>query len=97
MKAIIALALHIIKQDHNQSLTLNILVQDIFHKEISLPKYKTARHFLADDSSDRQHRPRQGAKRVRLSWTVLSIIFFYLILLIYPKIIYVQKLTFTLF
>ena len=97
MKAIIAIALHIIIQDHNQSLTINILVQDTFPYGYALPKYENARHFLGDDSTDRQYRPRQGAKRVRLSGTVLSIINFYLIFLIYPKIIYVQKLTFTLF
>ena len=73
MKAIIAIALHIIIQDHNQSLTIDILVQDTFPYGYALPKYKNARHFLGDDSSDRQYMPRQGAKRVRLSWTVLGI------------------------
>ena len=80
MKAIIAIALHIIIQDHNQSLTINILVQDSFPYGYALPKYENARHFLGDDSNDQQYRHRQGAKRVRLSGTVLSIINFYLII-----------------
>ena len=57
MKAIIAIALHIIIQDHNQSLTMNILVQDTFPYGYALPKYENARHFLGDDLTDRQYRP----------------------------------------
>ena len=76
MKASIAIALHIIILYHNQSLAIDVLVQVSFLYRYALLKYENARHFLGDDSSDRQYMPRQGAIRVHLSRTVLSIIFF---------------------
>ena len=51
MKASIAIALHIIIQDRDQSLAINIFVQVIFPYGYALPKYESARHFRGDDSS----------------------------------------------